>query len=474
MHHGRLAHAKPASGSFGILTLVAGLFLAQASTAAMTFVHPGALDSEDELLFVKAKIAAGAQPWTAQFARLKMITAGGNTPMTEVNSSTNDADFAKADARRAYANALAYRYTGQETYATKAINTLNDWSGLEAFTAGTDQDKLLAGWLGALFAPAAELMRSHPRWAAADVAKFQAMFRKAFYPQLTEMSTWNGNVDLTQIDAMMSIAVFNEDEDLFRMGLTRLAARSAAYFHLADSTVPSIDGDGGNVDDFWSYPTKWVDGLTQETCRDNNHHAQYAMASAIHAAEVAWHQGVDVYAVHRARFTSTMELMAKQIVTGSMQGVCPDDSTTKSRFATFEIGYNHYRNRMGLDLPNTLEALTKEIRPKGTSDWNIFFETLTHADVATSSSVSPRSGRRAGSVGLRPLPRGSVEVVASEAGRVEVVVASLDGRELRRESVDLNKGETRNLELPRAGSSSGIRIVRASSSGETVSVLLAD
>lgn len=474
MHHTRPSIAKPASGRFGVLALVASLLLAQASAAAMTFLHPGALDSEEELQFVKAKIAAGAQPWTAQFARLKMITAGGNTPMTEVNSSTNDADFAKADARRAYANALAYRYTGQETYATKAINTLNDWSGLEAFTAGTDQDKLLAGWLGALFAPAAELMRSHPRWAAADVAKFQAMFRTAFYPHLTEASTWNGNVDLTQIDAMMSIAVFNEDEDLFQRGIARLAKRNAAYFHLEDSTVPPIDGDGGNVEDFWSYPSKWVDGLTQETCRDNNHHAQYAMASAIHAAEVAWHQGVDVYTTHRARFTSTMELMAKQIATGSMQGVCPDDSTTKSRFATFEIGYNHYHNRMGIPLPNTLEVLTKEIRPKGTSDWNIFFETLTHADVSATTAISPRTAGPSKGLGLRRLAGGGIEVVASGSGVVEIHVASLDGRALRRETMDMLHGESRSLDLSRAGTSRGIRIVRASTPGETVSVLLAD
>lgn len=474
MHHHRPSNDRLASGFLGVLALVACLLLATPSGAAMTFVHPGALDSEEELLFVKAKIAAGAQPWTAHFARLKMITAGGNTPLTEINSTTNDADFAKADARRAYANALAYRYTGQETYATKAINTLNDWSGLEGFVAGTDQDRLLAGWLGALFAPAAELMRSHPRWAAADVAKFQDMFRKAFYPKLTVMSTWNGNVDLTQIDAMMSIAVFNEDEDLFKMGLSRLAKRNAAYFYLADSTVPSIGGDGGNVDDFWSYPTKWVDGLTQETCRDNNHHAQYAMASAIHAAEVAWHQGVDVYTAHRARFTSTMELMAKQIVTGSMQGTCPDDSTTKSRFSTFEIGYNHYRNRMGIDLPNTLEALTKEIRPKGTSDWNIFFETLTHADVATSSSVLPRSGSLSGGIGLRRLSGGRVEVVASRSGPVDLLVTSLDGRILRRESLELGAGESRSVDLSRDRTSTGLGIVRASAHGQTVSVLLAD
>ena len=32
---------------------------------------------------------------------------------------------------------------------------------------------------------------------------------------LMTASAWNGNVDLTQIDAMLGIAVFNEDQALF-------------------------------------------------------------------------------------------------------------------------------------------------------------------------------------------------------------------------------------------------------------------
>ena len=48
------------------------------------------------------------------------------------------------------------------------------------------------------------------------------MFKRAFYPQLNTASSWNGNVDLTQIDAMMSIAVFNEDDAEFNEGLRRL------------------------------------------------------------------------------------------------------------------------------------------------------------------------------------------------------------------------------------------------------------
>ena len=53
------------------------------------------------------------------------------------------------------------------------------------------------------------------------------------------MSTWNGYVVLTQIDAMMSVAIFNDDAALFQEGIARLATRVPAYFYLeSDGPTP--------------------------------------------------------------------------------------------------------------------------------------------------------------------------------------------------------------------------------------------
>ena len=54
---------------------------------------------------------------------------------------------------------------------------------------------------------------------------------------------------------------------------------------------------------------------------------------------------------------------------------------------TWEIAYNHFHNRMGVDLPN-MAAVLPRIRPTGVNH-HMAWETLTHADV--------------GSVGLPPL-----------------------------------------------------------------------
>jgi hypothetical protein len=96
---------------------------------------------------------------------------------------------------------------------------------------------------------------------------------------------------------------------------------------------------------------------------------------------------VDVYTPNEKRFRAALELMSTQIWTGRMQGTSTNDLTTTDRFDTFEVGYNHYHNRQGIDLPNTWKAITQEIRPKGRCDWNIFFETLTHGDLSIQGPV---------------------------------------------------------------------------------------
>ena len=371
-----------------IFILAGGLALSGGNPvgAAMTFVHPGALSSRAELDWVKARVQAGAQPWKGELELIKASRYAHQGPhgQAHLDSKGEDANISRFDAAAAYSQALLWYFTDDESYARSAVAILNSWAGLQDFTAGTQQDRLQAGWIGAVFAPAAEIMRLYPGWKPAEIGNFQAMLRRAFYPQLIPASTWNGNIDLTQIDALMAIAVFNEDEALFRQGLERLRKRSRAYFYLvADGPrPPPIEGDGGDLDKFWFHPLNWVDGLTQETCRDNGHHAQFALGSALHAAETAWHQGVDVYTENQARFTAAMDLLAGQFLAGSMQGVSGKDLPDHERYDTWEVGYHHYHGRAGLDLPKTRRLITEQIRTGSLrAIWNLNYETLTHADL---------------------------------------------------------------------------------------------
>lgn len=340
--------------------------------SAKTFVHPGARSSAQDLDFVKAKIASGAQPWTGHLSR---------------------ASNAGSDAR-ALGKALNWYFTGDAASAEAAIAALKAWNGRPAYTPPPDgqgnQSSLEGAWAASVLAPAAEILSLYPGWTEADRISAKGMFRTLFLPALVKMSYWNGNVDLTQIDALLSIAVFLEDEAAFDLGIERLKKRLPAYFYLA-SDDPAVRRYGGSSDAAWgnySPVLKWTDGLTQESCRDNGHHTQFAIAAALAALETAYIQGVDLYTPNQERMVDAMELLALQLSSRNMQGTC-GGAVTASRFNTLEIGYNHYHNRKGIALPETWNAITRELR-NGSQQFNMFHETLTHGDIAYGPSAIRR------------------------------------------------------------------------------------
>lgn len=447
-----------------------------ASASARSWVHPGTLDGKVELDYAKTQLAAKAQPYTFEFTTMKNNEGGlskAPSPQTTIDANSGAAEAARDDARRTYGNALAWCLTGDTTYARQSVAYLNAWSGLQSITARDEQNRLVAGWIGSLFGPAADLMLGFSGWQATDIENFRAMFKRAFYPVLNTASTWNGNVDLHQICAMMAIAVFCEDSSEFNLGLTRLAARVPSYFFLtSDGRPPAIAGDGGNYQSFWSNPTKWVDGLTQETCRDNNHHAQFAMSAALGAMETAWHQGVDVYTTYQTRMVAALELMGLQCSSGQMQNTCANNSTSGDVYDTWEIGYNHYHNRKGIALPNAWAMISKKVRSADSNpgSWNIFYESLTHADIPYAIPVrkekpSIRSSHTGHSFSTSR--NGMIRLGSGQSGDFQIRTLALNGSVVNQTTVHLAAGECRQVWLGVNPALSGIYMIQVRSAAGT-------
>ncbi len=446
--------------------------LATSANAITTWVHPGALESSGELAFTKEKIKTGAQPWSSMYTSMRgkfAIPGDGAIPAlnnSDPNSKTNE-DAQKVQAQRAYGNALAYKYSGTSKYADQAVAILLAWADVQPYVAYNGQlyqSMLDCAWIGTLLGPAAELVRDYMQ--PDELAKVKTMFKTVFVPSLSKMDPSNGNRDLTQIDALFSIAVFLEDATLFEMAKTRLAYRIKGYIYLkADGSKPtSIPGAGWDNTNMNTI----LEGTMQETCRDADHHAQFALAAVLAAVQVAWNQNEDLYTVHKDRLVAAMELQAKQITTGSMQGVCTNgDATTTELFNTFEIGYSHYHNIVGLPMTNTEAVLTKI--KTGASDWNIFYETLTHHGTHTEGvAVRPLGG---GSAPLQVtlLGNNTCEIQAHQTGRAQFSVLSIDGKRLSQSVVSLVAGEKRTLALGLDQAPKGIYLVQVrSSEGNTV------
>jgi hypothetical protein len=130
----------------------------------------------------------------------------------------------------------------------------------------------------------------------------------------------------------------------------------------------------------WYDPKVWPDGLSQETCRDLGH-VQLGLAGMINTAEIAWHQGLDLYSGVADRVTTAMEFHAGLLLGGKAPaGLCGDVLSGVKVGATWEIAYNHFHNRMGRDLPLTRKLILEQARPTGTST-HMAWETLTHAEL---------------------------------------------------------------------------------------------
>jgi hypothetical protein len=95
------------------------------------------------------------------------------------------------------AQALLWYYTGNETYAQGTIAILNAWQGLQGFTAGTDQDRLQAGWIGAVLAPADRYdvfeigYNHHPNRMGIDLPSTLAQIAKLRSGSGIQWTSWN-------------------------------------------------------------------------------------------------------------------------------------------------------------------------------------------------------------------------------------------------------------------------------------------
>jgi hypothetical protein len=354
---------------------------------AGVFRHPGALVNADQLAFLKAKIAAGAEPWTSALHAAQSSPYGSlthaATPYANVicgsasASPDGSCNAEKVDAASAYTDALIWALAGDAAHAQKAIEIMNAWSGVLKMHTNSNTP-LQCGWVGTEFARAAEIIRhTGANWAQADIDRFAMMLTSAYVPNLINGALpQNGNWELSTADALIQIAVFLDDKADFEQALALWRRRVPAYIYLkSDGPMPvKIPGMGAT----WYGPPAWVDGFAQETCRDLTH-TQWAFGAMINAAETARIQGVDLYTEQATRIVAALELHAGFLNGGAKPaGLC---GLGGGVVPMWEIAYNQYVNRAKMALPNTLQLLGKPgFRPTGV-DHHLAWETLTHEEV---------------------------------------------------------------------------------------------
>ena len=367
------------------------------------FNHPGVLVSKAQLDYIKIMVAAHNEPFYSAYLKSLNSNIGSLTyqiqgppatgiiecgPTSNPNIGCSAADN---DSSAAYLQALLWYITGNQTYADNAIRILNTYGyNLKGYT--NSNEPLQAAWDSEKFPRAAEIIRySNAGWADADIQQFKSMLNNVILPRIINGSTSNGNWEISMIEGMINIGVFNDDLATFNKGVLYWKQRIPAYFYYHTDGSAPVPAPRGTAN-WYGQPVydSRVDGISQETCRDFGH-AQYGISGALDAAETAYIQGVDLYndASSNAlnRLTSALEFNAKYLLANSIavpSYVC-NGTVTLQVYPTDEIGYNNYHNRQGLDLPLTIQYLNSVIRelPNPTEYHIMVYESLSHGGDAS-------------------------------------------------------------------------------------------
>jgi hypothetical protein len=115
------------------------------------------------------------------------------------------------------------------------------------------------------------------------------------------------------MESAIGAAVFLEDTSVWETAMSIFAARVPAYIYLtSDGPLPvpghGIGTDRASIIQYWHGQQTFVNGLTQETCRDFAH-LSYGIASISHVAETNRIQGNDLWKTHvGTRLKAALEL----------------------------------------------------------------------------------------------------------------------------------------------------------------------
>jgi hypothetical protein len=417
-----------------LLTAVVGVYIVKQSHAStlpsgstVSFVHPGVLVNQADLDYVKTQLAAGAQPWSAALAKVKSSSYASSSyspsPVANVDCGpSNNPDIGctteDQDAHAAYTQALLWYYTGQSSYAQKAIEILNAWSGTLTQHTGSNAP-LVSAWEGEMFTRAAEIIRySSAGWSSASIAQFSALLRNVYLPEYDSSTavqayeSSNGNWDMSMANAKVAMGIFLDDHAVFNQGIAEWRARVPAYIYQStDGGLPvRPPGTYYTTNDklvcHWlnrdsSCPssqlaTSFVNGQSQETCRDTVHVA-LGFASMVNAAESAHNQGVDLYSEQSERIASGFEYNSHVVNTvhsssGYPPGFCTNSAAllTPNTMPMYEIAYNEFAGRLNLAMPETSQIIQR-LRAGGGSgtDHEMAWETLTHAGTFAAETKTP-------------------------------------------------------------------------------------
>lgn len=320
------------------------------------------------------KVAAGDQPWAAGWQKLlanrhASLDWKPNAQAVVYRGKTggHGENYAALfnDAAAAYALALRWKISGDDTYAARAAAILDAWSSTLTAIDGTSDKFLASGIYGYELANAAEILRGYPQWQS-GFGRFQAMMLRVFYPMNHDfLVRHNGakidhywaNWDLANMTSMLAIGVLADRRDIYD--------EAVDYFkHGA--------GNGAIGHAVWKIYDGGI-GQVQESGRDQGHTTlDLALLGAF--CQMAWNQGDDLFGYDHNRVLLGAEYAARYNLGHDVPYSAYSNSDVTQEVISaqgrgdprpiWELFYNHYVVLKGLSAPD-VEAFAQKVRVEG-------------------------------------------------------------------------------------------------------------
>lgn len=329
----------------GALSVVTSTTVAQHK-----FQHPGITHTQADIDRMKAMIAAKREPFFSAYETFRQdATSSYNYQIRNVKPTSVAQDqmdnLLVSDGHAAHNIALMWHFTGDERYARKAVEILNNFSGIRSVsnrgTMALNASKVH------LLIEAAELMRDYDGWSKADQDAFKAMLVYPGYSTTTDMNklyasldesrngiTWywnayqfdwgrHGNQETLPMRMLMGLGIYLDNDTIYER-----ARRYYLGLSHPEGDLPYVSGPPHGMNptptttsdyfDYYATPNRtfgntadygyngqllnyvWQNGQQQESSRDQGH-AEGGLGSLAHIADIAWNQGNDLYSAYDYR-----------------------------------------------------------------------------------------------------------------------------------------------------------------------------
>lgn len=342
---------------------------------AQRFVHPSIPFTKYDLAQLKANITQ--EPWKTAYGKL----AGDARSQLSYNMQGPDVEVGRApnlfnsqwisDMTAIHNLTWMYVFTGDSAYARKATNMLDSWAVVNTIWSGGEA-MLDIGDMAPYFVPAADILRgTFPGWTDSNTAHVKSYFANVLWPQ--SWVPWplrDNNKGALQMDIALGVAAFLDDKDKWDQAVEvyRMDATAALPCSLPNGEV----GDAGR-DAHWfvqDFALMW-------------------------AAEVAWKQGVDLFADYNNRLYAIGELYNKYAFVGDTMTFTPFGGSAnywtnwgiatgaRPQHPVNGIIQGAYELRKGITTPWTDQMRSAA----GESSWSFLY--VKSSDTSTATPLAP-------------------------------------------------------------------------------------